>query len=139
MSKEPGTQVLLYVSSGSPTDFNLVGGQQNTTWEPGVVTDDVTDKGNSGWGSQLAVLKNGVVNCEGVADWPDTLGLGVVKAAFNSNPPADVEGKIVLNQAGENYVGLWQVTAFSITGGHQTATRYSFTLSNNGPLAYSAT
>lgn len=138
MAKEPGTKVLLQVSSGSPTNFVTVAGQQDTEWVPETVTDDVTDKDNTGWGSSLSVLKNGVINCEGVAVWPDTNGLDAIRAAWDTDPPADIECKIILNETGANYIGNFQVTSFNISGSHTRATRYSVSLRNNGPLTYAA-
>ena len=91
---------------------------------------------HSGWGSTLNVLRRGTVNCQGKADWPDTDGLDAVRNAWETG--VDIEGKIILNAAGANYTGFWQVTQFNASGTHTTATEYNFTLQNNGVLTYAA-
>ncbi len=136
MAKEAGTNVLLQVSAGSPTAFVTVAGQQSTEFVGDSETDDITDKSHSGWGSTLSVLTRGTVNCQGKADWPDTDGLDAIRNAWQTR--TDIEGKIILNVAGANYTGFWQVTQFNASGTHTNATEYNFTLANNGPLAYSA-
>ena len=138
MGKESGTKVLLQVSDGaaSPTNFVTVAGQQNTEFVGDSETDDITDKSHSGWGSTLNVLRRGTVNCSGKADWPDTSGLDLVRTAWQGGN--DIEGKVILNNAGAHYVGFWQVTSFNVSGTHTTATEYNFTLQNNGELSYSA-
>ena len=136
MAKEAGTNVLLQVSAGSPTEFVTVAGQQSTEFVPGTETDDITDKANTGWGSTLNVLRRGIVNCQGKADWPDTNGLDAIRNAWENGD--DIEAKIIFNVAGANYRGFWQITAFNISGTHLNATEYNLTLENNGPLVYAA-
>ncbi len=137
MAKESGVKVLLQVSDGaSPTSFATVAGQQNTEFVGDAETDDVTDKAQQGWGATLNVLRRGTVNCQGKADWPDSAGLDLVRAAWQAG--SDVEGKLILNNAGANYRGLFQVTAFNVSGAQDNATEYSFTLANNGALTYAA-
>lgn len=138
MAKESGTEVILQVSdgAGSPTAFVTVAGQQSTDFQGGTETDDITDKSHSGWGSTMTTLIRGTVNCSGKADWPDTTGLDVVRAAWQAR--SEVEGKIILNDAGAHYRGFWFVSDFNIEGTHTTATSYSFTLNNSGELTYAA-
>lgn len=138
MAKESGVNVLLQVSDGaaSPTNFVTVAGQQNTEFVGDTETDDITDKSHAGWGSTLNVLRRGTVNCQGKADWPDTAGLELVRSAWEAG--ADIEAKVLLNNAGANYSGFWQVTSFNVSGTHTTATDYNFTLQNNGALVYAA-
>ena len=111
-------------------------GKQSTEFTGEAETDDVTDKANAGWGATLNVLRRGVITCAGKADWPDTAGLDLVRAAWEGG--ADIEAKAVLNAAGAHYRGFWQVTGFTVSGTHTGATDYSFTLANNGALAYAA-
>ncbi len=113
-----------------------VAGQQSTTFTGDTTSADITDKTHSGWSSTLNVLVGGTVNCSGVAAWPDTDGLDVIRAAWQAG--TDVDAQVVLNSSNSNYLGEWQVTAFDISGEHTDATKYSFTLQNNGPLTYSA-
>ena len=44
MAKQAGTNVLLQVSAGSPTEFVTVAGQQSTEFVGDTETDDITDK-----------------------------------------------------------------------------------------------
>ena len=136
MAKESGVNVLLQISSGSPTDFKTVAGQQSTEFVGDTETDDITDKSQNGWGSTLNVLRRGTINCSGKADWPDTDGLDAIRAAWEGG--TDVEGKAILNAAGAHYRGGWQVTSFNVSGAQNNATEYSFTLQNNGELTYAA-
>lgn len=138
MTKESGTNVLLYVNAGvgSPTSFELVAGQQTTTWVGNTETDDITDKGHGGWGSTISTLIRGQVNCSGKADWPDTNGLDQVRAAWQAR--TQIEAQIVLNSSGKKYFGNFYVTAFNIDGAHNRATEYSFTLDSAEALNYAA-
>ena len=138
MAKEAGVNVLLQVAdgTGSPTGFVTLAGQQSTEFVGDTETDDITDKSQQGWGSTLNVLRNGTVNAQGKADWPDTQGLDVVRIAWETG--ADVEAKLVLNKAGAHYHGLFQVTQFNVSGAQSNATEYSITLQNNGALTYAA-
>ncbi len=137
MAKESGINVILQVSDGgSPTSLVTVAGQQNTEFVGDSETDDITDKAQSGWGSTLNVLARGTVNCSGKADWPDLTALDLVRAAWEAR--TDLEAKIILNAAGANYLGFWQVTSFNISGAFNNATEYSFTIQNNGELIYAA-
>ena len=136
MAKESGINVLLQVSTGSPTAFVTVAGQQSTEFVGDTETDDITDKGQSGWGSTLNVLRRGTINASGKADWPDTTGIDVIRTAWEGG--TDVEAKAILNAAGAHYRGSWQVTSFNISGAQNNATEYSFTLQNNGALTYAA-
>ena len=99
-------------------------------------TDDITDKSQQGWSSTLNVLRNGTVNAQGKADWPDSLGLEVIRVAWETG--ADVEAKLVLNKAGAHYRGNFQVTQFNVSGAQNNATDYAITLQNNGALTYAA-
>ncbi len=136
MGKEAGTKVLLQISAGSPSEFVTVGGQQSTEFVGDAETDDITDKAHSGWGSTLNVLRRGTVNCQGKVDWPDLLGVDSIRGAWEGG--TDIEGKLLLNDAGANYLGFFQVTSFNVSGTHTNATEYNFTLANNGPLVYAA-
>src|SRR3970040_917195 len=101
MAIEAGTKVLLQVSTGSPTEFVTVGGQQSSEVVRGTETDDITDKTHSGWGSTLNVLRRGTVNCQGKAKWPDTLGLDLIRAAWIAG--TDIECKLLLNSSGSHF------------------------------------
>lgn len=137
MAKEPGTKVLLQLSDGaSPPNYTTVLGQQNTELVGDTETDDITDKSQTGWGSTMNVLRRGTVNCQGKADWPDTTGLDAIRVAWESG--ADIGAKLLLNEAGANYTGMWQVTSFNVSGTHTTASDFNFTLQNNGALTYAA-
>lgn len=136
MAKESGVKVLLQVSTGSPTSFVTVAGQQSTEFVGDTETDDITDKSQQGWGATLNVLRRGTVNCQGKADWPDSDGLDQVRAAWEAG--SDLECKLLLNNAGANYTGFFQVTQFNVSGTQVNATEYNFTLANNGQLTYSA-
>lgn len=138
MAFEAGKNVLLAVSDGaaSPTNFVDVAGQQETSWVPETVTDDITDKTNDGWGSSLNVLREGVINCSGKANWPDTTGLEVIDTAWRTG--VDVEAQITFNLTGKKYYGFFQVTNFQIEGPVRGATAYTIQLRNNGPLTHAA-
>ncbi len=136
MAKEAGTKVLLQVSAGSPTEFVTVAGQQNTEFVGDAETDDITDKAQAGWGSTLNVLRRGTINVSGKADWPDLAGLDAIRAAWEGG--TDIECKLLVNVAGGNYSGFFQVTSYNTSGTHLNATEYSATLQNNGPLAWNA-
>ena len=136
MAKEAGVNVLLQVSTGSPTAFVTVAGQQSTEFVGDTETDDITDKAQAGWGATLNVLRRGTINASGKADWPDTTGIDIIRAAWEAG--TDVEAKAILNAAGAHYRGLWQVTSFNVSGAQNNATEYSITLQNNGTLTYAA-
>ena len=136
MAKESGVKVLLQVSSGSPTSYVTVAGQQSTEFVGDTETDDITDKSQQGWGATLNVLRRGTVNCQGKADWPDTDGLDQIRAAWEAG--SDLGCKLILNNAGANYTGLFQVTQFNVSGTQVNATEYNFTLASNGTLVYAA-
>jgi predicted secreted protein len=137
MAKEAGRFVLLQVSTGSPTGFVTVAGQQSTEFSGGTQTDDTTDKSAQGWGSTLNVLRNATVNAQGKANWPDLTGLDLIRAAWEAG--SDIECKLLLNSSGAHYRGFFQVTQFNVSGTHSNATEYSLALANNGALTYSAT
>ena len=136
MAKEAGRYVLLQVSTGSPTGFVTVAGQQSTEFAGGTETDDITDKAHTGWGSTLNVLRRGTVRCQGKATWPDTEGLDLIREAWEDG--ADIECKLLLNSTGAHYHGNFQVTQLNVSGRHTNATEYSLTLVNNGMLTYAA-
>ena len=137
MAKEAGTKVLLQISDGgAPPTFTTLKGQQSTEFVGATETDDITDKSQSGWGSTLNVLRNGTVNVQGKADWPDTTGIDAIRTAWEAG--TDVDCKLVLNNAGANYTGAFQVTQFNVSGAQNNATEYDFTLQNNGALTYAA-
>ncbi len=136
MAKESGVHVLLAVSEGSPISYVTVAGQQNTEFVGETETDDVTDKSQQGWGATLNVLRRATVTCQGKADWPDSSGLDAVRNAWQSG--SDLQCRLTLNAAGANYTGLFQVTAFNVSGTQSDATEYGFTLANNGSLVFSA-
>lgn len=137
MAAEKGLNVLLKVSGGSPTSYVAVAGQQSTNFTTENTAADITDKTNSGWSSTLQVLHGATITCSGVPIWPDTDGLDVIRSNWTAQ--TDVDCQIVLNSSNSNYTGVFQVTSFDITGEHTDATKYSFTLQNNGVLTYSAT
>jgi TP901-1 family phage major tail protein len=140
MAFEAGKEVILAVgdpNNASPTDFQNVAGQQDTSWVPDTVTDDITDKTNTGWESTLQVLHAGVINCSGKVNWPDTNGLDRVRAAWQDL--LDIEAQITLASTGQKYFGNFQVTAFSIEGPVRGATGYSFTLRSSDAITYAAT
>ena len=136
MAKEAGTNVLLYVSAGSPTEWVVVAGQQSGEWTGETETDDITDKANNGWGSTLTTLIRGGVNVTGKADWPDTLGLEAIRAAWEAR--TTIECKLVLNSSGGHYFGFMSVTGFNISGTHTNATEYNVTLASAESMAWSA-
>ena len=137
MAKEAGSNVKLYISDGgSPTSFALLAGQQSTELVGGTETDDITDKGHTGWGSTLNVLRRFTVNVQGKANWLDTTGLDLIRAAWIAG--SNVECKLIVNSNGSNYIGLFQVTQFNVSGTHLNATEYSCTMVNNGTITYSA-
>ena len=82
------------------------------------------------------MLRRGTVNCSGKADWPDLTGLDAIRAAWEGG--TDIEGKLLVNVAGGNYTGFFQVTQFNVSGTHTNATEYSFTLANNNALVWAA-
>lgn len=136
MAKEAGTNVLLKVSSGSPTSFATLAGQQSTEFVGETETDDITDKANNGWGSTLTTLIRGTVNVTGKADWPDTNGLEIIRSAWDSR--ATVECQLVLNSSNSNYTGAMSVTQFNVNGTHTNATEYSITLQTAEAMTYAA-
>lgn len=136
MAKEAGRYVLLQVSTGSPSSFVTLAGQQNTEFVGATETDDITDKSHIGWGSTLSVLRRGTIRCQGKATWPDTAGLDLVRDAWDDG--TDIECKILLNSSGAHFRGSFQVTQFNVSGRHTNATEYSLTLANNGALTYAA-
>lgn len=136
MAKEAGTNVLLQVSSGSPTSLVTVAGQQSTEWVGETETDDITDKANNGWGSTLTTLIRGSVNVTGKADWPDTNGLEIIRNAWDNR--SSVECKLLLNSSGGHYRGNMSVTSFNVSGTHTNATEYSITLASAEQLTYAA-
>lgn len=137
MAKEAGVNVLLQVSDGnSPISYVTVAGQQSTEFVGDTETDDITDKGQQGWGATLNVLRNSTVNAQGKADWPDTTGLEVIRQAWEAG--SDVPAKLILNAAGANYTGLFQVTQYNVSGAQNNATEYTISLANNGTLTYAA-
>jgi predicted secreted protein len=136
MAKESGTNVLLQVSTGSPTSFVTVAGQQSTQWNGETETDDVTDKANNGWGSTLTTLIRGTVNVSGKCNWPDTNGMEILFAGWRDR--ANVECKLILDSAGKHYRGLMAVTAANVDGPHNGASSYSFTLQSAEQMTYAA-
>lgn len=136
MAKEAGTNVLLKVSTGSPTSFATLAGQQSTEFVGDTETDDITDKANNGWGSTLTTLIRGTINVRGKADWPDTTGLEIIRAAWTAR--TTVECQIVLNSSNSNYTGAMSVTAFNVNGTHTNATEYNITLRSAEAMTYAA-
>jgi TP901-1 family phage major tail protein len=137
MGKEAGTNVLLKVSSGSPSSYVTVGGQQSTEFTGATETADVTDKANGGWGSTITTLIRGTVAVSGVVDFPDTLGWEVIRAAWEAR--TTVDARLVMDAAGKNYTGMFAVTSFNVSGTHTGAVEYSVTLENADQLVYAAT
>lgn len=138
MAKERGTKVLLKVGDGSsPETFTTLGGQRDTRMAGAANPIDVGDKLDADWGSTMGGIKNMTITVSGIADWPDTDGLDAIRQAWVSGE--DINCRIVLNAAGENYEGAFQVTQFEIGGSYQGATEYSITLANNGAPTYAAT
>ena len=137
MAKEAGTNVLLKISSGSPTSFVTLAGQQSTEFVGETETDDITDKANGGWGSTLTTLIRGTINVSGKADWPDTNALELIRAAWTAR--TTIEAQIVLNSSNSHYHGAMAVTQFNVNGTHTNATEYSITLQSAEAMTYAAT
>lgn len=138
MAKERGTKVLLKVGDGSsPETFTILAGQRDTRMAGASNPIDIGDKLDADWGATMGGIKNMTITVSGIADWPDTDGLDAIRQAWVSGE--DINCRIVLNAAGENYEGAFQVTQFEIGGSYQGATEYSITLANNGAPTYAAT
>lgn len=137
MAKEPGTNVLLQVSTeASPTNFVTLAGQQTGSLTGNTETDDITDKSQQGWGSTMNVLVRAQVSVTGKADWPDTDGLDNVRTSWENR--TQLECKLLLNSAGAHYRGPFFVTQFNISGTYQNATEYDIQLDNAEALVYAA-
>ena len=137
MAAESGVNVLLKIGDGgSPTIFTTVAGQQNTVFDGAAETADITDKANAGWGSTIATLIRGTIQCSGVAVWPDVAGLDQIRSSWQAR--TTIEGEITFSIAGAKYFGFFYITSLQISGTHTGATEYSFTLETAEPLTYAA-
>lgn len=137
MAKEPGTNVLLQVSTeASPTNFVTVAGQQTGSLTGNTETDDITDKAQQGWGSTMNVLVRAQVAVQGKADWPDLNGLDNLRSNWQAR--TSIECKLILNSAGGHYRGLFFVTQFNVSGAFNNATEYDVQLDNAEALVYAS-
>jgi TP901-1 family phage major tail protein len=139
--KERGKNVLVKLEGlGSPSVFTALAGQRGATLQINGNTIDTSDKTSEGWGTALAGLKTMTIPCNGIAEWPDTDGLDVLRQAATSNTDdgSIIRARIVLNSAGAYYEALFAITNLEIDGPHDDATSYSFTLVNTNVPTYSA-
>tara|TARA_R100001244_G_scaffold2541_10_gene3993 strand:- start:80 stop:505 length:426 start_codon:yes stop_codon:yes gene_type:complete len=138
VAKERGTKVLLKIGDGaSPEVFSTLAGQQDTRMAGASNPIDVGAKEDGDWGATLGGIKNMTVTATGIANWPDTTGLEAIRVAWQAG--TDINCRVVLSAAGQNYVGPFQVTQFDVGGTHTGATEYSITVVNNGAPTYAAT
>ena len=141
MAKESGVNIKLQVSAeDSPETWVDVAGQRDTQMQGSASVVDIADKSSGGWGASLAGPRSVSVTCAGVANWPDTNGLELLRSRWDpgASVGASVRCKLVLNAAGAAYVGDFHITEFSATGTHDGSTNYSVTLQNAGALDYLA-
>jgi TP901-1 family phage major tail protein len=141
MAKERGKNVLVKVDTGeSPTVFASLSGQRNASVQINGNTIDTSDKTSDGWATSLAGLKNLTITCDGIAVWPDTLGLDRIRqaASANSDDDAVILARIVLNSGGAYYEALFSISNLQIDGPFDGATSYSFTLNNTNVPTYAS-
>lgn len=139
--KERGKNVLLKVDTGvSPTVFAALAGQKTCTLSINGSEIDTSDKTTDGWATSLAGLNKMTVDVSGVAVWPDSSGLELIRAAASADADADkiIAARAVLNAAGAYYQANWVITNFSIEGPFDGVTSYSFTMSITEAPTYAA-
>lgn len=121
----------------SPFTYVTIGGQADTRLNLGARRYPTSNKATGGWETALAGRRQFEVTVRGFANWPDTTGLEVVRAANEAG--TNVAAQVVINSAGANYTAIMQVTDFEIDAPNENATQYSFTLVNAvGVPSYSA-
>lgn len=137
MAKEKGTNVLLHVSEDdSPETFVAVAGQRDTRMQGAGNPIDTSDKTTGGWGTSISGTRQITVTCSGLANWPDTTGLDLVRQRWAAGTTIRV--KVVLNSTGDAYVFDAAITQLDIGGAHDGATEFSFTLQNSDAPDYLA-
>ena len=135
MAKEKGVNVLLQVSEDdSPETFVSVAGQRDTRMQGAGNPIDTSDKTTEGWGTSLAGTRQITVTATGVANWPDTTGLDLIRSRWASG--ATIRAKIILNNSGAAYVFDAAITQLDIGGAFDGATEYSLTLQNSDAPDY---
>lgn len=123
--------------ASSPYSYVTIGGQADTRINLSARRYPTSNKSTGGWDTALAGRRQFEVTCRGYADWPDTTGLEVIRAAAFAG--TNVAAQAVFNSAGANLTGVMQVTDFEIDAPNENATQYSFTLVNAvGAPVYSA-
>lgn len=132
--------VLQVDTNDSPFSYATVGGQADTRLNLSARRYPTSNKSTGGWETALGGRRQFEVTCRGYADWPDTTGLEVVRAAHQATGTAhQVAVKVVLNSAGANYTAICEITDFEIDAPNENATQYNFTLVNaTGAPVYSA-
>jgi TP901-1 family phage major tail protein len=134
MAKEAGKNCIVKVGNGAtPTEvFNAVQGQRSGSVSFEADSVDVSDKTTDGWGAVIAGTRRATITVGGVAVWGDANGLDRLKEVFLAGE--NINSQIIVNAAGDGYEGNFSITNFEITGEHDGATEYSFTLQNAGAV-----
>ena len=137
MGKESGVNVLFKISNDGGTTYISVAGQKDTQMSGSGNPIDVSDKTTGGWGAVIQGTRSVTITLSGIANWPDTDGLQLLRDAWENQTLID--GRFVLNAAGNNYTGDFSVTQFDLGAAHDGATEYNVTLQNADALTYAAT
>jgi predicted secreted protein len=122
-----GNACLVYVLEGS--DYELVEGQTDATFNGGTDTVDTTAKDSGGWGSLLPTTLNGEITLAGNMRTTRPR-LQLFRTAWRNFSTVGV--KIVFDigdTPGDGYVGNMRVSQFQVTAPTKDVVKYNITLS----------
>lgn len=141
MARESGINCLLKLSEDdSPETWVTLAGQRDCSFQGQANEVDSGDKTTGGWDTALAGTRSGTVNCSGVAVWPDTTGVELLRQRWDPSGTVGqtIRCKLEFNSTGAGYVGDFHITNLQISGDRNGVTEYSVTLRNAAALDYTA-
>ena len=111
--------------------FNTLKGQDNTEMSIAMGEIDASTKDTGIWGASLSGTARMTVTANGKVNWPDTNGL---KKTFDKLATEEEEMlhwlKLLQNDAGDYWFGLFAVTNAQISGAKDGATSYQLAFAN---------
>ncbi len=117
--------------------FRSLKGQTETTFDKSATEIDLSDKVSGNWGESVVGTVSMSVSVNGYVVWPGTTDWKPLNDIVDSG--SVINCKLLLNQAGDYYLGPFTVSSQTGGGGVNDGNAYSFTLANAGrPLLITA-
>ena len=131
MSKIAGVDVLLYVETGTPGTYTVLGGQSGATLNRSTNVMDTTSKDANGWAENVAGINSWSLECDGFIAASDT-ALDSLETAWEDRTGVKAQ---ILMPSGKKYTGNCIISDFPMEFPQDGAATFKISLTGTGALA----